>query len=242
MSLETYAALAGALDLRLEVDLTDPRLRNRAQAPRDRDFVHAAMGEFEAARFRGTGFTVAIDEPYQHYQLAGRADVLAWDLDLRALLHIENRTRFPDIQAAAGSWNAKKAYLPAVVAQRLGIRGWGSITHVMACLWSAEVLHTVRLRRETFRSLCPDEPGPFDEWWSGQPAKQGVSSALVVLDPMAQGRQRPFVDLGAALDLATRPRFRGYADAAERLAFGEGVPPRGMPPPGVPRRGAASRG
>lgn len=50
------------------------------------------------AHLRRSGFEVAIAEPHQHYQFAGRADRLGWDLDRRALIHIENRTRFPDMQ------------------------------------------------------------------------------------------------------------------------------------------------
>ena len=54
------------------------------------------MGEYEASHLRALGFKVGIDEPYQHYQFAGRADLVAWDVDARAFLHIENGTRFPD--------------------------------------------------------------------------------------------------------------------------------------------------
>ena len=82
------------------------------------------------------------------------------------LLHIENRTRFPNLQEAAGSYNAKRQYLAGSVADRAGTgpRGWRSVTHVMACLWSAEVLHEVRLRRATFGALCPDPPDALHAW------------------------------------------------------------------------------
>ena len=74
-SLETCARIAGALGLRLDATMIDPR---RPSAGRGGDPVHAAMGEIEAAVLRAHGFRVAIDEPYQHFQFAGRADVLAW--------------------------------------------------------------------------------------------------------------------------------------------------------------------
>src|SRR3972149_745963 len=35
--------------------------------------------------------------PYQHYQCAGRAGLLAWERERRSLLHVENRTRFPNL-------------------------------------------------------------------------------------------------------------------------------------------------
>lgn len=215
-SLEMYARLGYALGLRLEVDFVDPR-RPKGHRAREEDPVHSAMGELETARLRALGFEVAIDEPYQHYQFAGRADVVAWSSRDRALLHIENRTRFPNMQEAAGSYNAKRAYLGAVVADRLGIRGgFISETHVLVGLWSAEVLRTLRLRRATFSSLCPDAIDEFEAWWSGHPPTAGRSSAFVLLDPFAAGRMRPFVDLNTAVG-TVRPRVRGYAEASRRL-------------------------
>lgn len=184
------------------------------------------MGEFEAGHLVPYGFMVGIDEPYQHYQFAGRGDVVAWDLAARALLHIENRTRFPDLQETAGTFNAKRAYLGAALAQRLGIRGWSSETHVIAALWSAEVLHALRLRPASFRSMCPDSADAFAAWWAGKPPIRGATSSLVVLDPLATGRQELFVGLDHALASA-RPRFRGYADAASRFLTGGATAPGG---------------
>jgi hypothetical protein len=151
---EAVIRLATTLGLRLEVQLVDPRRRDRPQRPADP--VHSAMGEVEARRLRELGRPVGVDEPYQHYQFAGRADVVSWDLDARALLHIENRTRFPDFGEMAGAFNAKRAYLGAALAERVGISRWASETHIIAALWSSEVLHAIRLRPESFRALCPD--------------------------------------------------------------------------------------
>ena len=159
-SLESYARVGAALGLRPTLEFADARQRGRTTAiEASEDFVHSAMGEFEARALAGSGVRVSIDEPYQHYQFAGRADVLAWDDE--NLLHIENRTRFPNLQEAAGSYNAKRQYLAPSIAQRLnlGPRGWRSVTHVMACLWSSEVIHALRLRRATFEALCPGSVG-----------------------------------------------------------------------------------
>lgn len=209
-SLDTYVRLATALGLKPQFELGDSR-RSKPRASLEADLVHSAMGELEARQLAGWAFHVAIDEPYQHYQFAGRADVLAWD-DAGHLLHIENRTRFPDMQAVAGSFNGKRSYLPAVLGDRLGIRRWHSVTHVMAALWSAEALHVIRMRHATFGALCPDGPDAFVGWWSGKPPATGISSTLVVLDPAAAGRQRPM--LGLADALRVRPRYRDYAAAA----------------------------
>jgi hypothetical protein len=214
-SSEAAVRLASALGLRLQFELVDPR--KRADAPlRAADPVHAAMGEFEAARLRSLRYPVGLDEPYQHYQFAGRADVVAWDTEGRAVLHLENRTRFPDFQEMAGAYNAKRAYLAASFGERVGVRRWASETHVIVGLWSSEVLHAIRMRRESFRALCPDPPDAFVAWWNGRPAPVGKTSALVVLDPLARPRQRTYIGFDEAL--TARPRHRGYAEAAARLA------------------------
>ena len=211
-SLAMYARILTALGLQPELHGVDPR--RMAPFIRDEDPVHAAMGEFEARHLRGLGFNVAMDEPYQHYQFAGRADLVAWDLERRALLHVENRTRFPNTQEAFGAYNAKRTYLARVLAERLGVgpRGWDHVANAMACLWSAEVLHALRLRTESFRAVCPDAPEDFAAWWRGVPPSHGISSTLVILDPSTSGRARPWVGFDGALRV--RPRFRGYADAA----------------------------
>jgi transcriptional regulator with XRE-family HTH domain len=214
VSLEAALRIATALNLKLEWDLVDSR--RRADRPlRQQDPVHSAMGELEAAHLRAFGYAISMDEPYQHFQFAGRADLAAWDLESLALLHIENRTRFPNIQEMAGSYNAKRAYLGAALAERLGVRAWRSETHVIASLWSAEVLHSLRMRPETFRALCPEDSSAFEQWWSGNPPRTGKTSTLVVLDPLAFGRQRQLISLDESL--TTRPRHRGYAEAAARL-------------------------
>jgi len=218
MSLETYARLASALGLRPE--LTFESGRGGALMTSTRDVVHAAMGDVEAAHLTSLGLPVAIDEPYQHYQFAGRADVLAWNLNERRLLHIENKSRLDDIQDLAGSYNAKRAYLASAIGDRLGVgpRGWRIVSHVLVVLWSAEVLHVLRLRTATIRAICPGSGNAFEAWWSGTGPGPGTSSELIVLDPAASlGRARRWITLDEALT-ATRPRYRGYADVAARLS------------------------
>jgi transcriptional regulator with XRE-family HTH domain len=214
-SLESYARVIVALDRRPQLSAVDARQRIGA-GRRDEDFVHAAMGEVEARRLHALGFEVAIDAPYQHYQFAGRADVVAWDREGRALLHLENRTRFPNVQDALGSYGAKRAYLGNVLAERLDIRGgWRSETHVIAGLWSSEILHVLRVRATTFAVTCPDGPERVRAWWSGDiGGLEGVSSSLVLVDPVAGVRDA--FRLGE-LTPSTRPRYRGYAEAAAAL-------------------------
>ena len=212
--------MAIALALRLEPTLLfrDPRATRETASSADQ--VHAAMGEHEVARFRSMGLRVAVDEPYQHFRFSGRADIVAWRLEPPSLIHIENRTRFPDIQQAAGAWNAKCTWLGARLAERYGVKRWASETHVLACLWSAEVVDTLRRHPETFRSLAPDSPTAFEVWWSGGIPASGQARTLVLLDPRSRSRGVDHVGLEEALADAGRPRYRGYADAAERLARG----------------------
>jgi transcriptional regulator with XRE-family HTH domain len=210
-SLPTYVRLARALGLELDVLLNDPR-----RAGRKSDFVHSAMGELEAARLGEGGFGVGVDEPYQHFQYAGRVDIAAWDLARRTLLVTENRTRFPDFQDLAGAWNAKRAYFPAEFAKRLGLKyGWRSVTHAMVVAWTAEAVEDVQARRASIRALCPDPPDAFVRWWAGTPPVAGTFATALVLDPAPRRGQQMFVSL--AEGLSSEPRYRGYAQLAARL-------------------------
>lgn len=214
--LETQVRIARALRLRIEVDLVDPRKRDRGPA-RSEDPVHAAMGEAQAARFQGLGLSVGMDEPFQHYHFAGRADVVAWSVERRALLHIENRTRFPNLQEAFGSFNTKREYLGAELARRAGVTSWQSETHAMVVLWSGEALHAMRMHRASFASLCPDSGDAFRQWWSGEPPLAGRRSVLAVFDPSEGIRsdRKRWVSLAESADV--RARYRDYADALEWL-------------------------
>jgi transcriptional regulator with XRE-family HTH domain len=214
-SLGAYARLAVALG---SVPTFSLMTRQAAGPGRATDPVHAAMGEAQASHLRDRGWEVLLDEPYQHYQFAGRADVLALDRARRALLHVENRTRFPDLQAFAGSYNSKRAYMPADLARRLGIGGgFRSVTHVVAALWSAEVLHAVRLRGASFAALCPDPLDAFAAWWDGQAPLDGEASAFVLFDPLPGQRRSRRRWVGLAEVARVEARYRGYAQAADEL-------------------------
>lgn len=226
VSSEAAVRLAGALGLRVEVQLVDPR-RREPQPARQADLVHAAMGELEAGTLRQLAFATAIDDPYQHYQFAGRADVAGWDLERRALIHFENRTQFPNFQEMAGSFNAKRFYYGSELASRLGIPSWRSETHVIAALWSIESVDAVRRHAESFRTLCADRPGAFDSWWRGQPPTEGKTASLIFLDPLARPRERLYIGLEDALAASPDAPYRGYADAAKRIAGAAPTPRKG---------------
>lgn len=206
--LETCARLGAALGLRLEVGLRDPRQRAAARAA---DPVHAAIVEGLAARYAAQGHHVAVDEPYQHFQFAGRADVVAIEPAGPDLIHHEVKTALPNIGELAGSWNAKRRYLAASLAERGGQRGgFRSVTHVLTVAWTADCLHVLRLRAATVRALGPDPADAFATWWVNSPPRPpGVSSTVVVFDPVERPRVRAWAPLD---DLATlRPRHADYA-------------------------------
>jgi hypothetical protein len=212
-SVEAYARVGVALTLRPELHLVDERQR---RPPRDEDAVHAWMGDSEASHLQGFRLPAFLDEPYQHYQFAGRADVASWSVERRSLLHIENRTRFPNMQEAAGAFNAKRAYLADAIAERIRLRGgFRSVTHVICALWSSEVQHALRLRTATFRALCPDPIAAFESWWRGEPPRDGITTTFVLFDPADRPRARRFVGFNDALRVD--PRYRDYAAAAAAI-------------------------
>lgn len=218
-SLTAYARLAQVLNLELQVAIVDPR---RATTLRqDSDLLHALLGELEAKLLVPHGRPVGIDEPWQHYHFAGRADLVTWDVKRQALLHIENKTQLPDLQDAIGRFKSTQAYLGRALWQRLGLPGRPrSEAHIMVALWSAEVLRVIRRQPSVFRSTFPDTPEVFQMWLRGDPPTHGTTTAFVVLDPFATGRQRGMIGLGAAL-AGARPRMAGYAEAATRLRQSE---------------------
>jgi hypothetical protein len=115
----------------------------------------------------------------------------------------------------AGAFNAKRAYLGAAIAARAGVGRWASESHVIVALWTAEVLHALRLRTASFVALCPDGMDAFARWWDGEPPSNGSSAGLIVLDPVAQGPSARLVGLDRAL--TGRPRHRGYAEVRALL-------------------------
>jgi len=148
-SIGMYVRVAKALDREFACQLVDPTGRRDAVRD-DADIVHAAMGELEVATLRSHGFRTGLDEPWQHYHFAGRADVLGWDTALSALLRIENRTRFPDVQDSIGRFKNEQRYLVTALWRPLGFeRLPRTELHVMVGLWSAEVLRVLRQRPET---------------------------------------------------------------------------------------------
>jgi hypothetical protein len=216
-SIDGYVRLALALSLRPTFALSEEDDTRARHPSRDVDPVHAAMGEAEASHLRAHGFEVYIDEPFQHYHFAGRADLVAVDRERHALLHIENKSRFPDLGGWAGSLDTKRDYLAGDLVRRLGPPSFTSQAHVTVALWSSEVLHSLRIRRATFDALCPDPPDAFAAWWTGAPPAPGTSRTLVILDPLvaAGGRARQWVGIEASATV--RPRYRGYVDALARL-------------------------
>jgi hypothetical protein len=90
---------------------------------------------------------------------------------------------------------------------------------VIVALWSAEVLHAIRIHKVSFASVCPDPRDAFDAWWrEGSPAAD-THRILVVFDPV-QGLRRDRRRWLSSRELeGARPRYRDYADAVDRLGL-----------------------
>lgn len=206
----TYLRVAEALGLRLDIDLAGP-----ASPLEVEDAVHAVMGEVQARRL-GTGLReVLVDEPYQRFRFAGRADLVVVDRPALALHHSENKTRIVSVGEMGGSFNAKCLWLGEHVAERYRLRRLASETHVLVLLWSEEVLAAARTLARTLRSFGPDGTRAFCAWWGGSPLP-GMHRGLVFLDPIDRGSGQPqWVGLEEALE--SRPRYQGYQDAFEEL-------------------------
>ncbi len=174
------------------------------------------MVEMLAQRYTAPGRQVTADDPYQHHQFAGRADLSVVEPAGPDLLHHEVKTAVPNLGELAGSWNAKRQYLPAALARWFVLRaGFRSVTHVLTIAWTAECLHVARIRGATLRSLGPDDSAAFRAWWErGLPAA-GVTSTVVLLDPIERPRAAPWAPLDA---LGTvRSRHAGYAELLTAL-------------------------
>ncbi|MFN8519577.1 MAG: helix-turn-helix transcriptional regulator [Chloroflexota bacterium] len=214
-SAETYIRLSSALGQEFQAGIV-----GRAQPDHQRDgadLVHAAMGEAQAATLQRQGMPVRLDEPWQHYHFSGRADLISWNPAWEALLHIENRTRYPDVQDSVGRFNAKRSYLATALWRALGFRRPPTTeVHVMVAIWSSEVLRVIRRDPATFRATCPDPPQAYLDWLSGIPPTRTRVTTFVLFDPFATGRRRRFLDLESALDGA-RARIHDYAEAAALL-------------------------
>jgi hypothetical protein len=87
----------------------------------------------------------------------------------------------------------------------------------MLALWSAEVLHQLRLHRSSFGTLCSGDEAAFERWWLGEPAPSAVHVHVLVFDPI-EGRRpdrRRWIGLG---ELApARPRYRDHAESLAAL-------------------------
>ena len=208
-------ASAAALGLRVDLTFEDPRAKSRV--PRSQDPVHAAVVELLAARYAGQSRIVAVDEPFQHYQFAGRADLAVVDPAGPDLLHHEVKTAIPNVGELAGAWNVKRQYLARVLAERHASRGgFRSITHVLTIAWTAECLRVVRLREATIRALGPDTTEAFAAWWEGgRPRAPGTTSTVILLDPVDRPRASAWVGLEDARTI--RPRHADYVALLEAL-------------------------
>lgn len=75
----------------------------------------------------------------------------------------------------------------------------------------------LRLRLATFAALAPDPTDAFARWWEGGTPSPGVTSTLVLFDPLPGQRatRRRFVGLDEVGRVEAR--YRDYGEAAHAL-------------------------
>lgn len=214
-TIATYARIGTVLGMRVDLLLDDDRAPTRSE--RAVDPVHAAMVELLAARYAERGRWVGTDEPFQHFQFAGRADLAVIDPTGPDLLHHEVKTAIPNVGELAGAWNVKRQYLAGALAARYGYAaGFRTVTHVLTLAWTGECLRVLRLRAATICSLAPDDTIAFEAWWARTPpVRTGTIATAILLDPIARPRATPWIGLDGAP--TCRPRHAAYAGLLDAL-------------------------
>ncbi|MEA2609866.1 MAG: Helix-turn-helix domain [Chloroflexota bacterium] len=182
ISFGTLVAVAGALDVRLEL-LTRSR---GADLDRLLNQKHAALAEAVIARLRAIGgWVVRPEVSFSEWGERGIVDLLAWHERSASVLVIELKTDIIDVGELLGTLDRKR---------RLGIRvaaslGWPA-TSVATCLIVGESMSNrrrVEARARTFRAALPDD-GRRARAWLRDPA--GDLRALLFVSNARPGSVR----------------------------------------------------
>ncbi len=134
---EWSSALGAHLLLDLRVDgqrpLTDAR--------------HAELQVWLVNLLRSAGWVVEAEVSFNHYGDRGRVDVLAFHPALRALLVVEIKTQFTDVQDVLGRLDVKRRLGPTFAAER----GWSTSATVPMLVFRED--STTRRRLTAHASL-----------------------------------------------------------------------------------------
>ncbi len=214
-SIDSYARLATALGL----DLFDSGDQSRGSddTHRDQDPVHAAMGEVEAKHLRRLGYVVRMDEPYQHFRFAGRADSWpgTWGAAPSCISRTERASRTSRTRSAVTTESARTsvACWPSVsgspkggAARRMRSSRSGHPRSFEACACASN------RSWPSVRTMSRSSP----HGGQANPAA-GRHTTLVILDPVDFGRRDQASFIGLADLGRAEPRYTGYAEAVATL-------------------------
>ena len=222
VSMATIAAIADALNMRVELTLRPPFIAAPILA---RDVVHGRCVVYVERRLVRMGWEVAREALIDGAGGPGWVDVLAFNRRSAALLVIEVKTQIHDI----GGIERTLAWYEQAANSAARARGWRhrSVAVALLCLDSREVADTLRGSRPVAEAAFPVGAHAFAAWLADPASTSPLPGrALALVDPRRRGAAWL---IGARSGGRRRqPGYDGYADAAGRLAS-------------VPRRRRAGR-
>jgi len=213
ISIATIAAVADALDLRIELRLASQLLGLTAST---RDVVHVRCAVFVERRLRRAGWLVAREVSVAASRgRLGWIDLLAFHVPTGRLLIIEVKTRLLDIGELERTLDW---YRRTAIEAARGL-GWDVRSASVAVLGidSLEVSEVIRASRPVLDIGFPVRSRVLAAWLADPVTALPLPGrALALIDPISRstrwlvaarsgGRRRP-------------PAYQGYADAADRLA------------------------
>jgi transcriptional regulator with XRE-family HTH domain len=168
-SLDTIAATLGG-SLYIEV-----RWRGE-QLDRLMDAAHAAVQEMAVGHLREVSWRVEVEVSFNWYGERGRVDAVAFHSDTRALLVVEVKVRFGDIQDTLGKLDVKTR-LGRQLARQLG---WPEPARVIPCLVVADgrtARRTVAEHQALFARF--NLRGRAARRWLAAPTDEPITGVLV---------------------------------------------------------------
>jgi hypothetical protein len=212
VSIATIAAIADALNMRVELTLRPPFIAAPTMA---HDTVHARCVAYVERRLIRMGWEVVREAMVDGVGGPGWVDVLAFNPRTAALLIIEVKTQIRDI----GSIERTLAWYERAARSAAIARGWRyrSVAVALLCLDSREVADTLRGSRPVAEAAFPVGARAFAAWLADVASASPLPGrALALVDP----RRRAASWLIGARSGGRRrqPAYEGYADAAARLA------------------------
>lgn len=210
VSIASLASAGDALGMTVEVSVRTPLLGHR----QPRDVVHARCCRYVERHLRALGWRVAREVPIGGPRPTGWIDVLAVEPSSGALLVIEVKTVIDDVGAIERKlgW-----YSQAAIAAARGL-GWGArhVSVALLCLDSTDVRAVIARNLDLVSSSFTIGAPDLRRWLGAGAGAPLDGRALVLIDPLRRGRRWM---LGYRPGGGERePAYRGYADAAARLA------------------------